>query len=173
MGIKFTAEVSGQQVLSRAFNRLESIPKDLSGIFKDVEKEFHAIEAENFQSENAKGASGRWKPISKKTEEIKIRKRGTFALLAGTLIDSEALYKSLTGKSNHTVSIINKQGAAFGTNLPYAKLHQTGTKRMPARPPIDLSDAQKRRIQKVIQKGLVDEVRKQTPLTVTEMGVIG
>lgn len=147
-------------VLNRSFNRVTETIKDFTPIWNAVKREFHDIEAENFQSENVKGASGRWAKLSVSYEKQKLAKRGTFALLAGVLRDTDDLYMSLTRDTSNSVYRPEKQSMEIGTSLKYAKYHQNGTDRMPARPPIDLSAIQKRKLTKAIQKELLPFVRQ-------------
>jgi len=44
--------------------------------------------------------------------------------------------------------------AVLGTSVPYGVFHQLGTKRMPARPPIQLSESDKNRWGKLVHEWL-------------------
>jgi phage gpG-like protein len=44
----------------------------------------------------------------------------------------------------------------FGTRVPYAAFHQTGTRRMPARKPVELSERNRRKVVKIIQAVIMD-----------------
>jgi len=160
MAARIKIEVLGKTEFDRSFSRLDENFKDLSFLWNDVRDEFWLAEKEQFQSGGAKGASGKWKPLSKRYEAQKIKRYGTYALIAGTLHATEALYKSLTGATSDSVYLTSKTEIAIGTSLPYAKFHQTGGRNLPAREVISLSDLQKKRLQKTIQRGLVKQLRQ-------------
>lgn len=69
------------------------------------------------------------------------------------------LYEGLTSSSS---PLANRQYSAvqfnFGTqNVPYASFHQTGTRRMPARPPFDFNEGQ---LQQDAQRAGAEGVRE-------------
>lgn len=155
MTLKLRVSVDGEQVLKKAFRQASKNIEDLSPVFRGVQKVFYDIEKENFQSLNTSGASGKWKPLSSAYEKQKTRKYGTFVIFAGVMRASDALYKSLTGEREHSITIIEKQEAAFGTNLPYAKAHQAGAARLPQRKVIDPSPKQLKRVGNMMKSQLV------------------
>lgn len=157
---RITLEIDGKAEFDRVFKRLDATFADLTPVWEVVRDEFWAIESDQFQSGGAAGASGKWKPLSKKYEAQKINKYGTFALLAGTLRATEALYKSLTRKTGDSVVEIQKDSITIGTKLPYAKHHQRGGGRLPQRKIIDFSETQKTGMMKKVQKKMVELLRK-------------
>jgi len=152
--------VDGKAEFDRVFKRLDANLGDLTPVWETVRDEFWHIEQDQFQSGGAAGASGKWKPLAKSTEYQKIKKYGTFAVIAGPLIATEALYKSLTRHTGDSVVEIQKDGITIGTSLKYARYHQTGGKRLPQRKVIDFSDIQKTSMMKKIQKKMVEIMRK-------------
>lgn len=168
MAVKLKITVDGAEKLQLALSRTAEAITDFSPVWNEVRTAFFEIEQDQFQSGGAKGASGTWAALSPKTEAIKIQKYGTFALLAGPLIATTRLYKSLTRSTEDTIFETTKTTMAIGTSVPYAKFHQRGTRRMPARPPIDLSDKQKDDLSKVIKKSMLSIVRRRSTLKVDE-----
>jgi phage gpG-like protein len=160
MPARITIEINGQKQFDRVFQRFDEDLKDLTPIGDDMRDAFWDIEKEQFQSEGTKGASGRWAPLSPAYEKRKIAAYGTFAVIAGILIATEEMYKSLTRDTPNTVYQKDHQGIVIGTSLARARYHQEATSRMPARPPISFSDQQKRYFMKEVQKSLVRELRK-------------
>lgn len=153
--IGLTASVEGQVVFDRAFNRLDSL-SDFRPIWPNVIAEFYLIESDQFETEGAAGGQ-RWTPLSPLYSEYKeqvypgqpiLQAEGD---LRASLTDPEAAGAILQPREDELI---------IGTSVPYARAHQRGTIRMPARPPINFSEAQKRRIQKAIQAGLVRFVRE-------------
>ena len=166
--MRITIEAQGEVQLDRDFTRIRETIDDLTPVWKEVQIEFFDIEGEQFDSEGKKGLSGKWKPLSPKYEEIKLQKYGSIALIGGILYATGRMRESLTRHTSDTVSEIHKQEATFGTAVPYAKYHQTGGGRLPQRKVIDLSDEQKRRLTKKIQKELLKLVKQRTTLTVND-----
>jgi phage gpG-like protein len=90
--------------------------------FERIAREMERNEQVYFRSRGA----GKWAPLSIETEAYKAAEgQGSVPLVA-----SGRLRDSLTRArvTPHSVSI--------GTEVPYARFHQYGTRRMPARPPI-------------------------------------
>lgn len=80
-----------------------------------------------------KDASGRaWAPLKERT----IRKKGHGIIL----IEYEDLYRSLVGATEDSVREIWDDMLLYGTRDRKAAYHQYGTKWMPARPPVGISD---------------------------------
>lgn len=153
---RFRIEVAGEEVFNRAFNRIDRL-SDLRPIWPEVIREFYLIEAEQFESEGAAGASGRWAPLSDVYAKYKAVAYPDKPILQA----DEDLVKSLTDpEALGAILRPDEQELTIGTSVPYATAHQRGTRRMPARPPISFSEAQKRRLQKSIQAGLVRFVRE-------------
>lgn len=155
--IQFTAEVAGVETLNRAFNRVDHFISDLRSVWPAVAEEFYRIEGEQFQSEGARGASGKWKPLSTPYDRYKAERFPGETILRAT----GALEESLTNREAlDAVFIAGPQELTLGTKVPYARMHHEGRGRLPARPVIAMSEVQKRRIQKAIQGQLVEFTRK-------------
>lgn len=157
---RISLEIDGEAQFDRVFRRFDAHLSDLRPVWEAVRDEFWEIEKEQFQSGGAAGASGKWKPLSPKYEAQKVNKYGTFALLAGTLIATEALYKSMTRQTGDSIVDIQKDGIAIGTKLPYAKYHQRGIGRLPQRKIIDFSEKQKTGMMKKVQRKILEVMRK-------------
>jgi phage gpG-like protein len=85
----------------------------------------------------AEGLPGPWAPLSPAYAAWKAKRYPGKSILRRT----DRLYESLTQRSPDTVWEITPRTIRFGTRVPYWKYHQTGTRRMPARPPLVLLDA--------------------------------
>jgi phage gpG-like protein len=153
--IQLTGTIDGEVTINRAFNRLDSL-SDFRPIWPNVIQEFYLIETEQFESEGAAGGE-RWTPLSPIYSEYKEQVYPGQKILQAecdlraSLTDLEAAGAILQPREDELI---------IGTSIPYAKAHQRGTSRMPARPPINFSEAQKRRLQKAIQAGMVRFVRE-------------
>ncbi len=155
--IRFSATVEGVEVLNRGFSRIEEFISDFRSVWPNVAKEFYAIEHEQFASQGAHGASGKWAALSPAYSKYKAIKFPGQPILRAT----NSLYESLTSPDAlDSIFRMDAQQMTIGTQREGARAHQRGTRRMPARPPISFTEADKRRIQKSIQAGLVKFTRQ-------------
>lgn len=155
--VKFVATLEGVEVLNRAFNRIDQILTDFRSIWPNVAKEFYAIEADQFGSEGAKGASGKWASLSPAYKKWKERTHPGQAILR---LD-HPLVESLTSPdAAGSIYRLEADEMTLGSKVEYATAHQRGAGFMPARPPISLTEEDKRRVQKSLQAGLVKFTRQ-------------
>lgn len=176
--MNITIETVGLQELLDAFHGVEKGMLDFRdlGTWDAVEREFHKIQVEQFNSEGGAGKSGKWQALSSPYKEIKDKKYGQLPILQR----SKRLYKSLTSRNADSVFEVSAMEIVLGTKVPYAGYHQTGTRApgrraggrakgfvgpvfnlqgphkggMPARQPISLTNEQEAQLLKPIQKHL-------------------
>lgn len=154
---RFTLSIDGVEEFNRGFSRVEHIITDFRSIWPNVATEFYAIEAGQFESEGKKGASGKWAPLSPAYKKWKARTHPDQPIL---YLES-ALSESLTDpEAPGAVYRLEQDEMVLGSTVEYAVAHQRGAGFLPARPPISLTDEDKRRMQKAIQLGLVDVIRR-------------
>lgn len=155
--LRFSAEVDGVETLNRGFNRVEHFISDFRSIWPAVAQEFYAIQEEQFGSEGAHGASGKWAPLSPVYAKYKAK-----AFPGALILQAErGLYESLTSPdAPDSIFRMTEDELTTGTQREGAQAHQRGSGRMPARPPIALTEADKRRMQKAIQSRLVAFTRQ-------------
>lgn len=151
MPLRFRTEIDGEGVFDRAFTRIDSLD-DFRPVWPSVIDEFYVIEQEQFDTEGAAGGSGRWRPLSEKYRAWK-----EVHYPGAPILQSEGdLVASLTDpEAPDAIVIPARDELVLGSKVPYARIHQRK-----GRPPISFSEAQKRRIQKAIQQGLVQFVRE-------------
>lgn len=77
-----------------------------------------------------------WKPLAPAT----VRKKGHDTILVDKGRMKAALVSPTGDSIRDVVSENGMAGAVFGTDLEYAHFHVTGTKHMPARPPVGISE---------------------------------
>lgn len=155
--INFSASVDGVETFNRAFNRVESYVSDFRNMFPLIAKEFYAIEKSQFDSQGAKGSSGKWAPLSPVYAKYKAK------AFPGqpTLHATRSLYDSMTSPDAlDSIFRIDAREMTIGTQREGARAHQRGTSRMPARPIIAMTESDKRGIQKAIQANLVQFTRR-------------
>lgn len=155
--IHFVGNVQGVEVLNRAFNRVEEHISDFRSIWPDVAAEIYAINAEQFQSEGAAGASGKWAALSSAYARFK-----AIAFPGQPILQAEGhMVESLTDPEALDAIYRPEQTVlTIGSRDPKARAHHLGLGNLPARPIFSFSERQKRRIQKAIQKNLVEFTRR-------------
>lgn len=155
--ITFRAEVDGIEVLNRAFNRVEQVISDFRPLWPSVAGEIYAINQEQFDTQGGAGASGRWAALSAAYARYK-----AVAFPGQPILQAEGhMVTSLTDpEAPDAVYRPGKDELVIGTRDPKARAHQLGLGRLPARPIFSFSEPQKRRIQKAIQRELVEFTRQ-------------
>ena len=145
-------DVLGDKQIQRGFSRFADDVKDLREAFGEIAKDFKEVEEKQFSSEGGYGSGG-WAPLS---PAYAARKGGQHIMVrSGTLRDS------LEGKTPYTIEDIQPLELRLGSKVNYAIYHQKGTRKMPARPLIQLTDADKTRWHKLIHKWLVKQMKRE------------
>lgn len=123
--------------LNTALGALARALEDWSPLWPLVGEIVRGIEREQFETEGARGVSGRWPALSARYAKAKARK------YAGktTLRASDRLYNSLTGfVAGDSVFDAAPKKLTVGTRVEYAVYHQSegSRSRLPRRPILDL-----------------------------------
>lgn len=155
---RFSFVLDGVPEFDRAYNRVEKEIEDHRFLWPAVSQGIYLIEGEQFASEGAAGASGKWAALSKAYKKFKeVAFPGQTILKATT-----SLFDSVTDPDAPGAIFRPEQGMlTIGTSHEAAIYHQRGTGKVVARKVYSFSPQQKRRIQKAIQIGLVQLVRRQ------------
>ena len=146
--VKISIETVGAERFVRGFNRYVEEIQDFTEIFELLYLDFLEIETRNFSAE---GTPAKWVALSPNYAKWKAKHAPGRPLL----VLSGAMRASLTSRTGSSDQIRDINGRAktarFGTADRKAKWHQSGTRRMPARPVVQLTDADKQRWAKAIQ----------------------
>lgn len=143
-------------MLNRAFNRVEGYISDFRSVWPDVAIEIYTTTAEQFATEGAAGLSGGWVALSPAYARFKetafpgqpiLQAEGH---MVNSLIDPDAL--DAIFQPEPTMLTI-------GSKDPKARAHHLGLRGLPARPIFSFTEPQKRRMQKAIQRRLVEFTR--------------
>ena len=105
---------------------------DYEDVLKQSQQDLAEYEAGMFAGEFDSNLEG-WSPLA--TSTIKRKKHDRI------LLDTGALRESLVhigGAGN--IAATNSRGMLFGTEIEYAHFLQDGTRKMPARPPVGMSE---------------------------------
>lgn len=155
---------SGPDVLQRMSVAFERAGAELvemgKHVFPLLPAVFEAAEARQFDAEGG-GPHGGWAELSEAYAAWKTEKFPGKPILERTGALREGLTAASTafGVRDWSASTFN-----FGTvNVPYASFHQSGTSKMPVRPPFDFDDAFEKDLQTAARKG-VNEALKAADL---------
>jgi hypothetical protein len=134
-------EVRGARQAAAHLLELGERGADIRPIADQVRTVYRRSNARRFGSDGR----GSWPPLAASTLAQKRKAGAPEAPLQRT----RALVRSLTGDDG---AVDERQPTAlrFGTTLAYARYHDHGTKRMPKRAPVDLSEAEHAEIAKIV-----------------------
>jgi phage gpG-like protein len=155
--MRIQIDVDGEKQIALAFGSIAKDISDLKPFWDKVVTEFHKIEAKAFASEGASGESGKWVALKPAYAKIKAKKWGNVPILTA----SGRLRQSLTSQTGD--SIIQKETDALtvGSTVPYGRYHQTGTRKMPARPPISLTEQHLFEFVRILQRQFAERAKEQ------------
>jgi phage gpG-like protein len=144
-------EIFGDKQVERELLRIAKAP-DMRRIAPRLREYLVSAERSQFDSEGRTGSGG-WAPLKPKTVASKAARGLDPRILRAT----ERLRKSLTNRTSADQAFeYDSDSMFFGTRVPYAGFHQTGTRRMPARKPVELSERNRRKVVKVVQAVIMD-----------------
>lgn len=146
------------------------VERKLSRFASNLEQPQHALEAigaimreavqGQFESEGAR-ASGGWAPLT----QARIEYKAKYGLDPRILRATDRLFQSLTQKfdADH-IERASGDSLVFGSDVPYGIFHQSTEPRtvIPYRPPVALTENDKRNMVKAVQRELLASVQKQT-----------
>lgn len=153
--MRITCSIDGIEEMDRRLLRFSEKARDLSDAWDEVADVIMEGESRLFDTQGRAGAGG-WAALAPATVADKARRGADPRVLH----DSGALRASLTERgASGQVLEVRPDGLRFGTSVAYAAFHQHGTSRMPARPPLRLSETTRRKVVKVIQRAMLEDER--------------
>lgn len=149
--MRLTFEVSGQKLVNRELLRVGAYAGDAAPAFEAIAALMMTETREQFASEGGH-ASGGWAPLKPAT--VAAKQRGGFR--PEILRRTDNLLHSLTIKGDpNQVLEITGQSLLFGSSLPYAEYHQTGTATMPMRRPLAFTQQARVGMTKILQRWIL------------------
>jgi phage gpG-like protein len=147
-------EIAGQVAMDRGIARFADGIADYRPIWPVIEDDYYAQVKDQFKTEGEEGGQA-WVPLSEKYGAWKEAHFPGMPILqrTGNLIDSLTNPNSANGVRRE-----ERKTLTFGSTLPYALYHQTGSKdgeHPPARPEIQFPEAFKRTVMHHVQTYLV------------------
>lgn len=154
--MRIVFEVAGDKQLDREILRVGDRAVDAAPAFAAIADLWISETREQFNTQGRHGSGG-WAPLSPATM---MQKRGRFArgeiqhleILRAT----DRLRDSLVDRgSDDMVLDIQPGSLTYGTKVPYAGFHQTGTRRMPRRRPVELTERARVESVKIMQRFII------------------
>lgn len=162
MPLAIQLEILGVKQVNRALALSAAAIKDLRPVWEDIYDDFLRRESVVFAAEGNVGSKSRemgggaWGPWAPLDPMYAARKRAK-GFGSKILVRTGRLRDSLTTRgSADAVFEPSPLGMAVGTKTPYAGYHQTGTRHMPKREPVRISEAQARLWVRLIQKFILE-----------------
>ena len=146
-----TIETVGAERFVRGFNRYVEDIQDFTEVFELLYLDFLEIEETQFATGGSRSSGESWAALSPNYARWKAKHApGRPVLtLSGAM---RAALTSRTGASGQIKDIRGKEKrATFGVSMQRAYWHQHGTRKMPARPVVQLTEADKRRWARTVQ----------------------
>lgn len=119
--------------VQRRLTHLKAALDDTEPVWKEYAQWLRIEMREQFDTEGIHLGHNPWKPLSEKYKKQKDKRFPGAKILEAT----KTLLKSLTEPGGKNIARWTRDTFEFGTEVDYFKYHQTGTRRMPARPPFD------------------------------------
>lgn len=149
-------KVDGLEGIQNKMKVVEAEIKDFTSVFHLIADDFRRTEKYKFEAEGAYDGAKKWEALSPKYAERKQKEVGHKKILEY----SGKLKKSLTNKgdANHTL-IIKPTKMEIGTRVKVkgwnlARLHHHGTRRLPERKIIELTDVMVKRWTDLMFRGI-------------------
>lgn len=151
MSFNFQISVEGDVALQTKFSRFADKIDDWTPAWNLIAEDFYEMEENLFNSQGASGIRG-WAPLAPSTLR---RKKGP-----SILVETGALRKSLTKPGGTNIRKLSRTEARLGSRDPKVAFHFFGTRTMPRREPIQITEKDKKRWVKLVQRHLVSVARE-------------
>ena len=149
-------KVSGEKEISNKISAIEDQIDDFTNVFYRIADDFRRTEKKKFDAEGAYDGAKKWKPLNKEYAKRKAMKKPKAKILEY----SGALKQSLINKgdTNHILKVEPKE-LRMGTKKRVdgwglARIHHFGTKRIPARPIIEITKQTAERWSDLLLRGI-------------------
>jgi len=134
MGVQVYIQKVDTSSVRRRFAAMTRRSRDFRPVFRWVMQELQKAHRDNFRTQGSTSGFP-WQPLDPQYSSWKIENYGA----KGILVREGSLQRSLTMNSGRgAIRDIGLRTAEFGTRIPYAKFHQTGTSKMAKREPVFL-----------------------------------
>lgn len=148
MALRLTFDFYGDAQVERTLERFAEHAEDVSPAWEAIASRLTVVERRQFASEGRTGSGG-WAPLSPRYAAWKARHYPGQPILVAT----GALRRSLTTRPLG-IERIEPHEAWLGSDIDYGGFHQRGDG-VPRRRPVELTENERRRWVKIIQRFIV------------------
>lgn len=150
MVLAIRLEVFGDEILSRDILRVKEHAEHPRPAFEAIHESFKTLEDWQFGTQ---GGVEKWQPLAASTVAYKARAGLDPRILHATL----RLRRSLTEDNEDHIFLMTGDELFMGSRVDYGKYHQSRRprRRLPRRPPVNLSESAKRTWVKILQRWIM------------------
>ena len=150
--VGFVFEIEGERLIDRRLSRFGENITDLRPFWTEIFDDLNKLTGQQFKGEGSRSRG--WAPLSLAYSAWKATHGG------GRILElTGRLRASLAEQTADSIRESRAMEMRFGTRVPYAGFHQTGTRRMPRRRPIDINEGDRRRWMKFLQRFAVAQAQ--------------
>ena len=154
--LKISISIEGIPLIDRILGTAAAAAKDLRPAFNEITKDFERQMREVFDSSGAIAGYQQWTPLNRAYAAKKQADGyGTKILVRTGQLKTSLTGGGFVGGGVGVVRKISKRAMTIGTKVPYAKYHQRGTRKMPKRDFVRVSNFARARWMKMIQAHLI------------------
>lgn len=151
MPVTMQFNVLGETQLQRTLLRFNQRALNATPAFASILDEMREQVDSQFASEGGRGSGG-WAPLAASTIAFKSRMGYPLEILHRTM----ALRNSLTEIAPGSIGVVGPKSMIFGSAIPYGHFHQSGTRKMPRRRPVDFTEADRQKYVRMLQAYIVE-----------------
>jgi phage gpG-like protein len=151
--IEIKLEITGVKETVSDLATIAAQMKDFRPFWPGVARVFFEEQRRLFDSQGA----GSWAALSPRYAARKLREYPSTGILERTGNLRRSLVSQMSPDSAY---LPLPQQLTLGTRVPYARYHATGTKHMPARPPIIVTESEVDEMATIIRDGLKETARR-------------
>jgi phage gpG-like protein len=149
--VRLALDIFGEEQVERELLRFSAYAGSPVPAFHQIAQDMRSQIEEQFATEGGRGSGG-WPPLKEST----LASKAAAGLDPHILRATSALMNSLTGTGGDHIEQVTDDSLVFGSSIARGKFHQQGTKRMPARKPVDFTELDRRGFVRTLQRYIVD-----------------
>lgn len=124
-------DVTGLRKTIESFRKMSSRAANLAPVLQVALQDLKTMEVDTFRAGVDPATGNKWQALSESTLEK--RRKGRRRFTPKTLVDTGVLRNSLVTKTANSIQGVQRDLIIFGTTVPYAGVHQFGSKRISKR----------------------------------------
>jgi phage gpG-like protein len=150
--VKTEVDFYGEDLVASKILGFGERATDLRPAFRKFADILHLSATRQFASAGGYGSGG-WAPLAPST----LRRKEAAGLNNGVLQMTYQLRDSLTGDSTDSIVNYDRNEFEFGTRVPYARYHASGTSRMPRRRPMETTKSDRKGMTRAVYERVMFE----------------